>query len=118
MRETFGSGSFVIDIRSETLPVSKWTRILGTEQQFTHLLNLFWTWDNTLSRIVDREAFVHDLKAGANDPSTMDSIENCSPFLVNALLAVGSVWHTNHPMSSSSILTAATPRCTPGSLRN
>lgn len=48
-----------------------------------HLMTLFWTWDNTVEPILFRPLFEDDL--------CNNSAAFCSPFLVNALLALSCV---------------------------
>ncbi|KAJ3532496.1 hypothetical protein NM208_g8413 [Fusarium decemcellulare] len=78
-----------IDLPGYTLPLSKWTSVLNNDRLLGHLLLLFWTWDTICNRILDRTMFETDLKA--LDPSVAarpHELRFCSPFLVNALLAL------------------------------
>lgn len=88
-----GLNGMVVNVTTKSLPISKWTRVSSDDVHLTHLFNLFWTWDNTISRVIDRDIFIADLKNVAspwNDHSTRGG-EFCSSFMVNALLALASV---------------------------
>ena len=62
----------------------------------THLYTLFWTWDSNAQPSVFRPMFEADLiEADPVNPS-QDRHTFCSPFLANALLALGCVC-TRHP---------------------
>lgn len=78
---------------TKELPVSKWTSVSEDDNLLTHLLNLFWTWDNTINNAICRDIFIDDLKQGAEIGEDIDTIrtECCSPFLVNAILAAACV---------------------------
>lgn len=53
---------------------------------------LFWTWDTVCNRIIDRTIFEEDLKNfDPTTPSAPSELRFCSPFLVNAVLAVSCV---------------------------
>ena len=53
---------------------------------------LFWTWDTVCNRIIDRTIFEEDLKnLDPTTPSAPSELRFCSPFLVNAVLAVSCV---------------------------
>ena len=53
---------------------------------------LFWTWDTVCNRIIDRMIFEEDLKnLDPTTPSALSELRFCSPFLVNAVLAVSCV---------------------------
>lgn len=88
-----GLNGMVVNVTTKSLPISEWTRVSSDDVHLTHLFNLFWTWDNTISRVIDRDIFIADLKNVAspwNDHSTSGG-EFCSSFMVNALLALASV---------------------------
>ncbi|KAK6224920.1 hypothetical protein QIS74_03247 [Colletotrichum tabaci] len=76
------------------LPVSRWTIVSRDNKLLTHLFDMFWMWDSTLSHLVDRELFIADLSATLPDLSTGQRRSFCSPFLVNAILAVASLHAT------------------------
>jgi hypothetical protein len=92
-----GLNGIVVNVATESLPISKWTRASDDDVHLTHLFNLFWSWDNTISRVIDRDIFIADLKNVAS-PSYGRSTsggEFCSSFMVNALLALASVCSNN-----------------------
>lgn len=70
-----------------TLPISRWTTVLKDDKVLTQLLDLFWTWDGTLSRLVARDLFTAEL----GNADAQQKHQFCSPFLVNAILTVSSV---------------------------
>ncbi|KAH7189822.1 hypothetical protein DER44DRAFT_635873, partial [Fusarium oxysporum] len=59
------------------------------------IMLLFWTWDSKANRVLDRKMFEEDLQN--LDPTSVSNgaLRFCSPFLVNALLAVGCMYTTN-----------------------
>ncbi|KAK3939026.1 hypothetical protein QBC46DRAFT_409619 [Diplogelasinospora grovesii] len=69
------------------LPVSRWTAVSRDDVQLTHMLNLFWTWDHTLTHILDKAQFLGCLRS---DTPTLPRF--CSDFLVNSILAVASIF--------------------------
>ncbi|KAK2031267.1 hypothetical protein LX32DRAFT_714640 [Colletotrichum zoysiae] len=85
-----------------TLPVSRWTTVLQDDKFSTYLIDLLWTWDDTLSHLIDRELFIGDLSAARPDSSTGQSRGFCSAFLVNAILAVASLHATRKQPESYS----------------
>ncbi|TDZ44822.1 Nitrogen assimilation transcription factor nit-4 [Colletotrichum trifolii] len=76
------------------LPVSRWTTVSQDDKMLSNLINLFWTWEPTLSRLVDRDLFVSDVNTATPAGWTSRHPNFCSPFLVNALLAVSSLHAT------------------------
>lgn len=81
-----------VDIPGYTLPLSRWTKAYQDDKLLSHLMLLFWAWDTVCNRIIDRTIFEEDLKN--LDPTTTGApseLRFCSPFLVNALLAVSCV---------------------------
>ncbi|RGP74219.1 nitrogen assimilation transcription factor nit-4 [Fusarium sporotrichioides] len=90
------SDDIFVDISGYTLPLSRWTNVHQDDKLLNHLLLLFWTWDTLCNRIIDRSIFEEDLKN--LDPTTTSApweLRFCSPFLVNALLAVSCLYSTN-----------------------
>jgi hypothetical protein len=86
-----------IDLPGYTLPISRWTTVSNDDKLLSHLLMLFWTWDTICSGVIDRTIFEEDLKSlDPSSPSSSppDMLLFCSPFLVNALLAVSCVSYT------------------------
>ncbi|KAJ3453382.1 hypothetical protein MRS44_017629 [Fusarium solani] len=64
------------------LPLSQWTTLSTDDSYLTHLLNLFFAWDHTLSHAIPRSGFLQGLKAGPKEGGKF-----CSKFLVNSILA-------------------------------
>ncbi|KAH0421225.1 C6 transcription factor [Colletotrichum camelliae] len=77
------------------LPVSRWTTVLKDDRILTQLLELFWTWDGTLSRLVARDFFSAELSSA----DAQQKHQFCSPLLVNAILAVSSLHSMRKPSS-------------------
>ncbi|KAJ4247770.1 hypothetical protein NW762_012979 [Fusarium torreyae] len=85
-----------VDLPGYALPLSRWTNVYHNDKLLSHLLLLFWTWDTVCNRIIDRSVFEEDLKnLDPNTTSTSSQLHFCSPFLVNALLAVSCLFSTN-----------------------
>ncbi|XPS79748.1 hypothetical protein M3J09_011720 [Ascochyta lentis] len=89
----YGENSTIVYLASSALPVSRWTTVSSDEKLLNHLLLLFWTWDMIVNRVVDRTLFEEDLRT--LDPSKQESTHFCSPFLVNALLALACLYTTH-----------------------
>ena len=93
--------SVFIDLPGYRLPISRWTTVSNNDKLLSHLMLLFWTWDTICNRVIDRTMFEEDLKSLDPLPpssSPPDMLLFCSPFLVNALLAVSCV--SNVPVLS------------------
>lgn len=88
-RDVYGKDSTILYPTSSALPISRWTSVSTDDKLLNHLLLLFWTWDTTANRVVDRTLFEDGLKF--LDPSDQRGLQFCSPFLVNALLALACV---------------------------
>ncbi|EXA30767.1 hypothetical protein FOVG_17870 [Fusarium oxysporum f. sp. pisi HDV247] len=92
----YAENSVFVDLPGYTLPISKWTTVSNDDTLLSHLLLLFWTWDTIGNRVIDRIMFEEDLKTlNPNTPSQPNELRFCSPFLINALLAVSCVYTTN-----------------------
>ncbi|KAJ9426899.1 hypothetical protein QL093DRAFT_2191437 [Fusarium oxysporum] len=61
-----------IDLQGHILPLSRWTKVMQDDKFLSHLLLLSWTWD-----------------------TSCDQLRFCSPFLVNAILAISCLYTTN-----------------------
>lgn len=85
----YGNSSTILYLTSSALPISRWTAVSTDEKLLNHLLLLFWTWDTPVNRVIDRTLFEDALKD--MDPSDQEVLRFCSPFLVNALLALACV---------------------------
>ncbi|KAG7040108.1 c6 transcription factor, partial [Colletotrichum scovillei] len=73
------------------LPVTRWTNVSDDNQALTSLLHLFWTWDSTLSNIVDKGRFVADLCSDGPGLTVGGQKVFCSSLLVNAVLTVSAL---------------------------
>ncbi|KAF4980369.1 hypothetical protein FZEAL_3599 [Fusarium zealandicum] len=92
----YAEESIFVDLPGYKLPVSRWTTVCDDDRLLSHLLLLFWSWDTICNRVIDRTMFEEDLVS--LDPSGMYQPHRlcfCSPFLVNALLAVSCLYTTN-----------------------
>ncbi|KAK1240310.1 hypothetical protein MKX08_007752 [Trichoderma sp. CBMAI-0020] len=92
-----GLNGMVVQVATDSLPISKWTRVSSDDVHLTHLFNLFWTWDNTISRVIDRDIFLADLKNMASSwhAHSASGGEFCSSFMVNALLALACMYSSD-----------------------
>ncbi|RKK79041.1 hypothetical protein BFJ71_g16347 [Fusarium oxysporum] len=92
----YAENSVFVDLPGYTLPISRWTTVSNDDTLLSHLLLLFWTWDTIGNRVIDRTMFEEDLKTlNPNTPNQPNELRFCSPFFVNALLAVSCVYTTN-----------------------
>ena len=73
------------------LDIARWTTVPLSNSLLNHLLALFWTWDNSVERLIYRPMFEDDLVAMHPYEGDHQKQRFCSPFLVNALLALGCV---------------------------
>jgi hypothetical protein len=87
-QHTYAEDNILVDIPGYTLPLSRWTTISSDDKPLSYLLLLYWTCDTVCSRVIDRTIFEEDLKSLAPPSSQPHALCFCSPFLVNALLAV------------------------------
>ncbi|KAM3549913.1 hypothetical protein ARSEF4850_008606 [Beauveria asiatica] len=88
--------SLFVDVPGHDLPLSNWTSVSTDDRRMNHLLNLFFTWDNTVERIIYRpilEENVRRLRRGhQGDNGDNTDSDFCSPFLVNSLLALSCLY--------------------------
>ncbi|KAF4999111.1 hypothetical protein FGRMN_2674 [Fusarium graminum] len=85
----FSEDTVLVDLPGQALPLSRWTNVYHDDKTLSHLLLLFWTWDTSCNRVIDRTLFEDDLRN--LDPSARGApseLRFCSPFLVNAILAL------------------------------
>lgn len=82
-RDQYTQNHVIIDLPVLGLPFSRWTSVCTDDRFMNHLMALFWTWDNTVEPVLFRPLFEEDL---CGSRATF-----CSPFLVNALLALSCV---------------------------
>lgn len=71
-----------------------WTT-LASDEVISHLISLYFTWEQPCLQFVDKMAFLTDMKAG--DVARPHSF--CSPLLVSALLAQACVSQPSFPLT-------------------
>ncbi|KAH6896644.1 hypothetical protein B0T10DRAFT_526067 [Thelonectria olida] len=81
------SGDLVAKSPVGLLPVAQWTTLSVDNRYLTHLLNLFFSWDHTLSRIIHRTMFLKELKS-----QETSGLKFCSSFLIHSILAVSHLY--------------------------
>ncbi|KAH1610268.1 hypothetical protein KXV55_006288 [Aspergillus fumigatus] len=74
------------DIPLVQVPAKPWTSVTDDGQLVSHLVSLYFTWDNPLLQILDQKVFLEHMKARNTDS------EFCTPLLVNSVLAMASVY--------------------------
>ncbi|EJP61519.1 fungal specific transcription factor, putative [Beauveria bassiana ARSEF 2860] len=65
------------------------------EEVLVYLYTLFWTWDNTLTKIIHEAMLVDDLRTGLDGVATLKEagqIEFCSEYLINSILALSTIY--------------------------
>ncbi|KAK7420302.1 hypothetical protein QQZ08_010502 [Neonectria magnoliae] len=90
----------------EELPLAQWTRVPLDEGTLNHLLALFWTWDISLARIIDRDLFLEHLRTRGNPmPNIRATIPGgfCSEALVNAMLAIATMYYGDSTSTEDSV---------------
>lgn len=85
------SPSIYMDVRRLTdmplfeVPAKPWTSVTDDDAFVSHLISLYFTWQQPTFRWIDRDLFLADMKTGKL------SSRFCSPLLVNILLTVACV---------------------------
>lgn len=96
-----GDKNVFVDVPGQHLPLSSWTSVSTDDHHMNHLLNLFFTWDNIVERVIFRPVFEEDVRNTARSGlADVDKDGNqgnngtnfCSRFLVNSLLALGCLY--------------------------
>ncbi|KAL5003323.1 hypothetical protein BDV10DRAFT_43972 [Aspergillus recurvatus] len=64
------------------VPACPWTSVTDDSNYISHLISLYFTWNSPVQKWIERDLFIRDMKSGVIDSPF------CSPFLVNAILAV------------------------------
>ncbi|KAL2793077.1 hypothetical protein BJX66DRAFT_326264 [Aspergillus keveii] len=64
------------------VPAQPWTSLTDDSDYVSHLISLYFTWGHPVHTWIERDLFLRDMEAGSIECSF------CSPFLVNAILAV------------------------------
>jgi hypothetical protein len=83
--------SIYMDVRRITdmplfeVPAKPWTSVTDDDAFVSHLITLYFTWQQPTFRWVDRDLFLADMRAGKTGSRF------CSPLLVNIILAVACV---------------------------
>lgn len=95
-----------VELAQNTLDVAQWTTVSDDNQLMNRLLNLFFTWDNSMERMMYRPMFEEDLASGASPNDDTHKLRFCTRFLVNALLAMSCV-SADASMSGRAALTLA-----------
>lgn len=71
-----------------------WTP-LASDEVVSHLLSLYFTWEQPCLQLIDKTAFLTDMKAGEDArPNSF-----CSPLLLSALLAQACVSQPSYPIT-------------------
>ncbi|EJP62010.1 fungal specific transcription factor [Beauveria bassiana ARSEF 2860] len=88
--------SLFVGVSGHDLPLSNWTRVSTDDRRMNHLLNLFFTWDNIVERIIYRPIFEENVRRSrrGNQGDYDDNADSdfCSPFLVSCLLALSCLY--------------------------
>ncbi|KAL4910340.1 hypothetical protein BDW74DRAFT_144905 [Aspergillus multicolor] len=64
------------------VPAWPWTSVTDDSNYISHLISLYFSWNSPVQTWIDRDLFIRDMQSGNKDS------QFCSPFLVNAVLAV------------------------------
>lgn len=75
----------IADIPLFEVPAQPWTIITDDDAFVSHLISLYFTWQNPIMNWIDRDLFLADMRSGRLDSRF------CSPLLVNSILAVACV---------------------------
>jgi hypothetical protein len=67
------------------VPAKPWTSVTDDDAFVSHLISLYFTWQQPTFRWIDRDLFLADMKAGKKGSRF------CSPLLVNIILTVACV---------------------------
>ncbi|KAK9857273.1 hypothetical protein MYU51_020547 [Penicillium brevicompactum] len=82
----------ITDIPVFQVPAKPWTSVTADDAFVSHLISLYFTWQQPTFMWVDRDPFLSDMKAGKLGSRF------CSPLLVNILLAVA-CFYSDYPES-------------------
>ncbi|KAJ8113959.1 hypothetical protein OPT61_g4046 [Boeremia exigua] len=92
-RDQYNEDDTFIELSALNLSISRWTSACKDDRLMNHLFALFWSWDNMVEPSLFRPMFEEGL---SNNITTF-----CSPFLVNALLALSCLLTTKDVTSSN-----------------
>ena len=73
------------DLPIHHVPAAPWTDVTGDNDLVSHLISVWWAWHLPVYCYMDRDLFIKDMQSGKIEASF------CSPFLVNAVLAMACV---------------------------
>ncbi|KAK1702184.1 hypothetical protein BDP67DRAFT_422706, partial [Colletotrichum lupini] len=107
-QEIQGLGDGCLRPSDHIMPISRWTKISRADTTLTHLVNAFWTWNNTLSHLIDRDLFVSSLESIDSSANSDRNGQFCSSLLVNAILAVSTLYANKVVLGSVSAETRTT----------
>lgn len=85
----------ITDIPPYHVPARPWTSIIDDDDVVSHLVSLFFIWNQQVFNWIDRDLFLRDMQSGRLDSRF------CSPVLVNSVLAVASVCIPRNPSGRS-----------------
>lgn len=97
-RDQYNETEILIDLPVLHLPISRWTSVCQDDKLLTHILTLVWIWDSIARPSVFRPMFEADLIEADPANPNQDRHTFCTPFLTNALLALGCVCAYHSPM--------------------
>ncbi|KAJ5463928.1 hypothetical protein N7475_007063 [Penicillium sp. IBT 31633x] len=80
----------IADIPLFEVPAQPWTIITDDDAFVSHLISLYFTWQNPIMNWIDRDLFLADMRSGRLDSRF------CSPLLVNSILAVA-CFYSDYP---------------------
>ena len=92
-KDTYVDTNVFVNLAPRKLPISRWTMIPADEEYMNHLLNLFFTWDNIVERVLYQPIFEKDVARLDPNLANDDPGAFCSRFLINSLLAISCVCH-------------------------
>lgn len=88
--------SNVLDRPLHLVPAKSWTSVTDDDNLVSHLISLYFTWEHVFFVRMDRRLFLQDMIAGR--------LTFCSPLLVNAILAHGTVSIFDFPKCAPCLL--------------
>ncbi|KAL6234135.1 hypothetical protein BDW75DRAFT_231358 [Aspergillus navahoensis] len=77
------------------VPAWPWTSVTDDSNYISHLISIYFTWNSPVQKWIERDLFIRDMQSGNIDSPF------CSPFLVNAILAVACCY-CDRPETNSS----------------
>ncbi|KAJ6121025.1 hypothetical protein N7523_005305 [Penicillium sp. IBT 18751x] len=76
----------ISDIPLYKVPARPWTSVTNDDDFVSHLISLYFTWNNCTSNWIDRDLFLRDMRSGKLGSKF------CSPLLVNSILAMACLY--------------------------